>query len=167
MAKVLVLYYSSYGHIEKMAQAECQGARSAGAEVHIKRVPELVPHKVALSANYTLEQVAPVAQIDDLVDYDAVIFGSPTRFGNMAAQMKNFIDQAGGLWAKDRLVGKVGSVFTDAMRECLDLKLAAERMIYRNALFEGRRESISGRAALRHLDLRRTSAPMVVGPHIW
>ena len=112
MAKVLVLYYSSYGHIEKMAQAECQGARSAGAEVHIKRVPELVPHKVALAASYKLDQVAPVAQIDDLVDYDAVIFGSPTRFGNMAAQMKNFIDQAGGLWAKDRLVGKVGSVFT-------------------------------------------------------
>ena len=97
MAKVLILYYSSYGHIERMGQAECQGARSAGAEVHIKRVPELVPHKVALSANYKLEQVAPVAQIDDLVDYDAVIFGTQTRFGNMAAQMKNFIDQAGGL----------------------------------------------------------------------
>ena len=112
MAKVLILYYSSYGHIERMGQAECQGARSAGAEVHIKRVPELVPHKVALSANYKLEQVAPVAQIDDLVDYDAVIFGTPTRFGNMAAQMKNFIDQAGGLWTKDRLVGKIGSVFT-------------------------------------------------------
>ena len=112
MAKVLVLYYSSYGHIERMAQAEAQGARSAGADVHIKRVPELVPRKVALAASYKLEQVAPVAQIDDLVDYDAVIFGTPTRFGNMAAQMKNFIDQAGGLWLKNRLVGKVGSVFT-------------------------------------------------------
>ena len=112
MAKVLVLYYSSYGHIERMAQVEAQGARSAGAEVHMKRVPELVPHKVALAANYKVEQVAPVALIEDLVDYDGIIFGTPTRFGNMAAQMKNFIDQAGGLWAKDRLVGKVGSVFT-------------------------------------------------------
>jgi NAD(P)H dehydrogenase (quinone) len=112
LAKVLVLYYSSYGHIERMAQAEAHGARSAGAEVHMKRVPELVPHKVALAANYKVEQVAPVAQIEDLVDYDGIIFGTPTRFGNMAAQMKNFIDQAGGLWAKDRLVGKVGSVFT-------------------------------------------------------
>jgi NAD(P)H dehydrogenase (quinone) len=112
MAKVLVLYYSSYGHIERMAYAEAQGARSAGADVHMKRVPELVPHKVALTANYKLDQVAPTAQIQDLVDYDAVIFGTPTRFGNMAAQMKNFIDQAGGLWAKDRLVGKIGSVFT-------------------------------------------------------
>src|SRR3954464_13954578 len=95
-----------------MAQAEAQGARSAGAEVHMKRVPELVPHKVALAANYKVVQVAPVAQIEDLVDYDGIIFGTPTRFGNMAAQMKNFIDQTGGLWAKDRLVGKVGSVFT-------------------------------------------------------
>ena len=103
MAKVLVLYYSSYGHIERMAQVEAQGARSAGAEVHMKRVPELVPHKVALAANYKVEQVAPVAQIEDLVNYDGIIFGTPTRFGNMAAQMKNFIDQAGGLWAKDRL----------------------------------------------------------------
>jgi NAD(P)H dehydrogenase (quinone) len=112
LAKVLVLYYSSYGHIERMAQVEAQGARSAGAEVHMKRVPELVPRKVALAANYKVEQVAPVAHIEDLVDYDGIIFGTPTRFGNMAAQMKNFIDQAGGLWAKDRLVGKVGSVFT-------------------------------------------------------
>ena len=112
MAKVLVLYYSSYGHIERMAQAEAQGARSMGAEVHIKRVPELVAHEMALASHYKLEQVAPVAQIDDLVDYDAVIFGTPTRFGNMAAQMKTFIDQAGGLWAKDKLVGKIGSVFT-------------------------------------------------------
>jgi NAD(P)H dehydrogenase (quinone) len=110
MVKVLVLYYSSYGHIERMAVAE--GARSVGAEVDIKRVPELVPNKVALASHYKLDQIAPVAQIDDLVDYDAIIFGTPTRFGNMAAQMKNFIDQAGGLWAKDKLIGKVGSVFT-------------------------------------------------------
>ena len=112
MAKVLVLYYSSYGHIEKMAHAEADGALSAGAEVDVKRVPELVPHKVALASRYKLDQISPVAQIDDLADYDAVIFGTPTRFGNMAAQMKNFVDQAGSLWAQDRLVGKVGSVFT-------------------------------------------------------
>jgi NAD(P)H dehydrogenase (quinone) len=112
MAKVLVLYYSSYGHIERMAVAEADGARSAGADVDIKRVPELVPNKVALASHYKLDQIAPVATIDDLINYDAIIFGTPTRFGNMAAQMKNFIDQAGGLWAKDKLVGKVGSVFT-------------------------------------------------------
>jgi NAD(P)H dehydrogenase (quinone) len=112
MAKVLVLYYSSYGHIERLAQAEAVGARSAGAKVDIKRVPELVPNKVALASHYKVDQIAPVARIDDLVEYDAVIFGTPTRFGNMAAQMKNFIDQAGVLWAQDKLIGKVGSVFT-------------------------------------------------------
>src|SRR4030081_1218702 len=112
MAKVLVLYYSSYGHIERMAVAEADGARSAGADVDIKRVPELVPRKVALASHYKLDQIAPFAQIDDLANYDAIIFGTPSRFGNMAAQMKNFIDQAAGLWAQDKLVGKVGSVFT-------------------------------------------------------
>ena len=112
MAKVLVLYYSSYGHIERMALAEADGSRGAGGDVDIKRVPELVPRKVALASNYKLDQIAPVAQIDDLVNYDAIIFGTPTRFGNMAAQMKNFIDQAGDLWAQDKLIGKVGSVFT-------------------------------------------------------
>ena len=112
MAKVLVLYYSSYGHIERMALAEADGARGAGGDVDIKRVPELLPRKVALASHYKLDQIAPVAQIDDLVNYDAIIFGTPTRFGNMAAQMKNFIDQAGYLWAQDKLIGKVGSVFT-------------------------------------------------------
>jgi NAD(P)H dehydrogenase (quinone) len=112
MAKVLVLYYSSYGHIERMALAEADGARGAGGDVDIKRVPELVPRKVALASHYKLDQIAPVAQIDDLVNYDAIIFGTPTRFGNMAAQMKNFIDQAGDLWAQDKLIGKVGTVFT-------------------------------------------------------
>jgi len=112
MAKVLVLYYSSYGHIERMAHAEADGARSAGAEVDVKRVPELVPHKTAVASHYKLDQIAPIARIDDLIDYDAIIFGTPTRFGNMAAQMKNFVDQAGGLWAKDKLIGKIGSVFT-------------------------------------------------------
>jgi NAD(P)H dehydrogenase (quinone) len=112
VTRVLVLYYSSFGHIERMAEAEAEGARYAGAKVDVKRVPELVPRVQAQAARYKLDQIAPVAQVNDLLDYDAVIFGTPTRYGNMAAQMKNFIDQTGGLWAKDKLVGKVGSVFT-------------------------------------------------------
>jgi NAD(P)H dehydrogenase (quinone) len=112
MTNVLVLYYSSYGHIERMAEAEAEGARFAGAHVDVKRVPELMPRPQAQAAGYRLDQVAPIARVDDLLDYDAIIFGTPTRFGNMAAQMKNFIDQTGSLWAKDKLVGKVGSVFT-------------------------------------------------------
>jgi len=111
MAKVLVLYYSSYGHIETMAQAVAEGARSAGAEVTIKRVPELMPEAAAKAAHYKLDQAAPVATVDELVDYDAIILGVPTRFGNMAAQMKNFLDQTGGLWFAGTLVGKIGSVF--------------------------------------------------------
>jgi NAD(P)H dehydrogenase (quinone) len=111
MAKVLVLYYSSYGHIETMAQAVAEGARSGGAEVVIKRVPELVPEAVAKASHFKLDQAAPVATVDELPDYDAIIFGVPTRFGNMAAQMKNFLDQTGGLWFAGKLVGKVGSVF--------------------------------------------------------
>ena len=111
MAKVLVLYYSSYGHIETMAEAVAEGARSAGATVDIKRVPEIVPAEVAKSSHFKLDQKAPVATVNELADYDAVIFGAPTRFGNMAAQMKNFLDQTGGLWFTGKLVGKVGSVF--------------------------------------------------------
>jgi len=114
MAKILVLYYSSYGHIEKMAQAVAEGARAAGASVDVKRVPELVPDEVARASRYKLDQKAPVAKIDDLAAYDAVIIGTPTRFGNMASQMKQFLDQAGALWAGDKLVGKVGSVFTSS-----------------------------------------------------
>jgi NAD(P)H dehydrogenase (quinone) len=112
MVKILVLYYSSFGHIERIAEAEAEGASYAGAAVDVKRVPELVPRVQAQAAHYKLDQIAPIAHVDDLLDYDAVIFGTPTRYGNMAAQMKNFIDQTGGLWAKDKLVGKVGSVFT-------------------------------------------------------
>ena len=112
MAKVLVLYYSSYGHIETMAQAVAEGARSAGAEVVIKRVPELVPEAVAKASHFKLDQAAPLATVEELPDYDAIIFGVPTRFGNMAAQMKNFLDQTGGLWFAGKLVGKVGSVFS-------------------------------------------------------
>jgi NAD(P)H dehydrogenase (quinone) len=112
MTKVLVLYYSSYGHIETMAQAVAEGAREAGAEVHIKRVPELVPPEVAAKSHFKTEQAAPVATVDELPQYDAIVIGTPTRFGNMAAQMKNFLDQTGGLWFTGKLVGKVGSVFT-------------------------------------------------------
>ncbi|HYD32480.1 MAG TPA: NAD(P)H:quinone oxidoreductase [Azospirillaceae bacterium] len=115
MAKVLVLYYSSYGHIETMAGAIAEGARQVpGAEVTIKRVPELIPPEVARGAGLKLDQDAPIAQPDELPQYDAIIFGTPTRFGNMAAQMRNFLDQTGGLWAKGSLIGKVGSVFTSA-----------------------------------------------------
>ena len=112
MAKVLVLYYSSYGHIETMAGAVAEGARAAGVEVDVKRVPELVPDAVAAASHFKLDQAAPVASVDELVNYDAIIFGTPTRFGNMTAQMKNFLDQTGALWAGGKLVGKVGSVFT-------------------------------------------------------
>lgn len=112
MARVLVLYYSSYGHIETMAGAVAEGARAAGAEVTIKRVPELVPQEVAEQSGFKLDQAAPIATVEELADYDAVIFGTGTRFGNMTAQMKNFIDQAGGLWAQGKLIGKVGAVFT-------------------------------------------------------
>ncbi|KQP60330.1 NAD(P)H:quinone oxidoreductase [Methylobacterium sp. Leaf112] len=112
MTKVLVLYYSSWGHVEKMAEAVAEGVREAGVEVTIKRVPELVPEEVARQSHYKLDQAAPIATVDELPDYDAIIFGTPTRYGNMAAQMKQFIDQTGGLWAKGALVGKVGSAFT-------------------------------------------------------
>jgi NAD(P)H dehydrogenase (quinone) len=113
MTKVLVLYYSSYGHIETMAQAVAEGARKvAGTEVTIKRVPELVPPEVAKASHFKTDQAAPIATVDELPNYDAIIIGTPTRFGNMTAQMKNFLDQTGGLWFKGALIGKVGSVFT-------------------------------------------------------
>ena len=113
MAKILVLYYSSYGHVEAMAQAEADGARSvAGAQVDIKRVPELVPDEVARKSGYKMDQKAPVATVDELPQYDGIIFGTGTRYGNMTAQMKNFLDQTGALWMKGALVGKVASVFT-------------------------------------------------------
>lgn len=112
MTKVLVLYYSSYGHIEAMADAVAQGAASVpGTEVSVKRVPELVPETVAAASGMKVDQQAPIATPDELADYDAIIFGTPTRFGNMASQMRNFLDQTGGLWFSKALVGKVGSVF--------------------------------------------------------
>ena len=113
MSKVLVLYYSMYGHIEVMAKAVAEGAAKVkGTEVTIKRVPELMPEDVAKSAGVKLDQEAAIAQPGELADYDAIIFGTPTRFGNMTAQMRNFLDQTGGLWFEGKLVGKVGSVFT-------------------------------------------------------
>lgn len=112
MARILVLYYSSYGHIETMAYAAAEGAREGGAEAVVKRVPELVPEDVARKSGYKMDQKAPIATVDEMAQYDGVMFGTGTRFGNMTAQMKNFLDQAGGLWLKGSLVGKVGSVFT-------------------------------------------------------
>jgi NAD(P)H dehydrogenase (quinone) len=114
MTKVLVLYYSAYGHIEQMAYAAAEGAKSAGAQVDVKRVPELVPEDVAKKSGFKLDQKAPIATVDELPNYDAIIFGSGTRFGNVTAQMRNFMDQTGGLWMKGALVGKVGSVISSS-----------------------------------------------------
>jgi NAD(P)H dehydrogenase (quinone) len=112
MAKVLVLYYSSYGHIETMAEAMAEGARAGGATVDIKRVPETAPLEVARNAHFKLDQKAPVAVVADLANYDAIIVGTGTRFGRMSSQMASFLDQAGGLWASGVLNGKVGAAFT-------------------------------------------------------
>src|SRR5215469_5154642 len=112
MAKVLVLYYSSYGHIETMADAVAQGARDAGATVEIRRVPELVPEAVARDAHFKVDQKAPIAKVEELANYDAIVVGAPTRFGRMPSQMANFLDQAGGLWMKGALHGKVGGAFS-------------------------------------------------------
>jgi NAD(P)H dehydrogenase (quinone) len=112
MAKVLVLYYSSYGHIETMAKAVAEGARATGATVDIKRVPETAPDEIAKAFHFKLDQEAPIAQVAELANYDAIIVGAPTRFGRMPAQLAAFLDQAGGLWATGALNGKVGGAFT-------------------------------------------------------
>ena len=112
MPKVLVLYYSSYGHIETMAGAIAAGAREAGATVDIKRVPETAPEAMARAAHFKMDQAAPVATVDDLEHYDAIIIGTPTRYGRMASQMASFLDQTGGLWLRGALNGKVGAAFT-------------------------------------------------------
>ncbi|MHB1303981.1 MAG: NAD(P)H:quinone oxidoreductase [Acidiphilium sp.] len=111
MAKILVLYYSTWGHVETMANAVAEGAKAAGGTVTVKRVPETMPEETLKSIHAKTGQPAPVATPNELADYDAIIFGTPTRFGNMCGQMRNFLDQTGGLWAKGALVGKVGSVF--------------------------------------------------------
>jgi NAD(P)H dehydrogenase (quinone) len=112
MSKVLVLYYSSYGHIETMAQAVAEGAREVGAQVDIKRVPELVPEEIARKAHDKPDQAVPIAKVDDLLAYDAIIVGAGTRFGRLSSQMANFLDQAGGLWMRGALHGEVGGAFT-------------------------------------------------------
>ena len=112
MTRVLVLYHSTYGHILKLAEAVAEGARSAGAQVDIRRVPETVPEEVARASGYLLEQPYSLATVNELPDYDAIIIGVGTRYGRMASQMSAFLDQTGGLWARGALVGKVGSAFT-------------------------------------------------------
>jgi NAD(P)H dehydrogenase (quinone) len=114
MAKVLILYYSSYGHIETMANAIAEGARGVGATVDVKRVPETVPEEIAKGAHFKLNQAAPIATIADLENYDAIIVGAGTRFGRMSSQLAAFLDQAGGLWARGALNGKVGAAFTSS-----------------------------------------------------
>ncbi len=112
MTKVLVLYYSTWGHVERMAQEVAEGARSVqGIEVTVKRVPETMPPETAAAIHAKADQAAPIAKPEELADYDAIIFGTPTRFGNMCGQMRNFLDQTGSLWQQGKLVGKVGSVF--------------------------------------------------------
>jgi len=114
MPRILVLYYSSYGHTEAMAQAVAEGARSAGATVDIKRVPETVPEKVAKVAHFKLDQAAPVATVEELAGYDAIIVGTPTRYGRISSQMASFLDQTGGLWMRGALNGKIGGAFTSS-----------------------------------------------------
>jgi NAD(P)H dehydrogenase (quinone) len=114
MAKVLVLYYSAYGHIETMANAVAEGARQAGAQVDIRRVPELVPPEVAKASRFKVDQAAPVAAVAELANYDAIVVGTGTRFGRVSSQMASFLDQAGGLWASGALNGKVGAAFTSS-----------------------------------------------------
>jgi NAD(P)H dehydrogenase (quinone) len=114
MAKVLVLYYSTYGHIEQMANAVAEGVRAGGASVEVKRVPETVPEVIAKNGHFKLDQQAPVATVDELPDYDAIIIGAPTRYGRMPSQMATFLDQTGGLWARGALHGKVGAAFTSS-----------------------------------------------------
>jgi NAD(P)H dehydrogenase (quinone) len=114
MAKVLVLYYSSYGHVERLAGAVAEGARAAGAQVDIKRVPETVPLDIAKASHFKLDQPAPIAKVDDLPNYDAIVVGAPTRFGRMPSQMGSFWEQAGGLWVGGALHGKVGGAFSSS-----------------------------------------------------
>lgn len=114
MSKVLVLYYSTYGHLETMAHAIAEGARAAGAEADVKRVPETVPEEIAKGAHFKLDQAAPVATVAELEHYDAIVIGTGTRFGRLSSQMAAFLDQAGGLWARGALTGKVGAAFTSS-----------------------------------------------------
>jgi NAD(P)H:quinone oxidoreductase type IV len=125
MSKVLVLYYSSYGHTETMAIAIAEGAREAGARVDIKRVPDLVPDEVARKAHFKVDQPAPVAKIDDLVNYDAIVIGTGTRFGRLSSQMANFLDQAGPLWMRGHCMER-----SAALSRPLRHNTAARRLRY-------------------------------------
>ena len=130
MAKVLVLYHSTYGHIEAMAEAVAEGARSAGATVDIRRVPETVPEDLARKSGYKMDQRAPVATVDELKDYDAIIIGAGTRFGRLPSQMAAFWDMAGGLWATGALNGKVGGAFTSTATQHGGNELTIMSMIH-------------------------------------
>ncbi|MCY1707261.1 NAD(P)H:quinone oxidoreductase [Pannonibacter sp. SL95] len=114
MAKILILYHSAFGHMEQMAQAASEGVAAVGGEAVVKRVPELVPDDIARKSGYKLDQAAPIATVAELADYDGIILGIPTRYGRMSSQMANFWDQAGGVWARGQLVGKVGSVMASS-----------------------------------------------------
>ncbi|OYY77281.1 MAG: NAD(P)H:quinone oxidoreductase, type IV [Sphingomonas sp. 28-62-20] len=115
MSKVLVLYYSSYGHIEQMAEAVAEGARAAGAIADVRRVPETAPQAVVAAAHFKTDSAHPViGSVEELASYDAIVIGAPTRFGRMPSQMTAFLDQAGGLWMRGALNGKVGGAFTSS-----------------------------------------------------
>src|ERR1700727_2228363 len=114
MAKVLVLYYSSFGHIETMAHAVAEGARAAGATADVKRVPENVPDEIAKAFYFKLDQSAPIAKVEELANYDAIVVGAPTRFGRLPSAMGSFWEQAGALWLSGAMIGKVGGAFTSS-----------------------------------------------------
>ena len=173
MTKVLVLYYSAYGHMERMAQAVAEGVREAGAQADIKRVPELVPEDVARKSGFKLDQAAPIATVAELPGYDAIIFGSGTRFGVVTSQMRNFLDQTGPLWATGALVGKVGSVFTGSGTQhggqestilTMIPTLLHQGMVVVGLpyAFQGQRASTRSRGA-RPMALRRSPAPTAAG----
>src|SRR6195256_5970850 len=153
MSKVLVLYYCSYGHIEAMANAVAEGARQAGAHVDIKRVPELVPEEIARKSHYKLDQAAPIAKVEDLAAYDAIIIGAGTRFGRGSSQMANFLDQAGGLWARGASHGKVGGAFKERMDE-----EEAMNMSRRNGLAAGGKAAMIAMAGAPHASQAQSSS---------
>jgi NAD(P)H dehydrogenase (quinone) len=153
--KILVLYYSSYGHVETMARAVAEGAASTGAEVMVKRVHELMPDEVAKAAFVKLDQEAPFADPNELGDYDAIILGSPTRFGNMAAQMRNFLDQTGPLWGRGALVGKIGSAFTSTASQHggqeMTLTSIHTTMLHHGMIIVGLPYSFAGNATMEEI----------------
>ena len=152
MARVLVLYHSTYGHVETMAYAVADGVREGGGEAVVKRVPELVPEELARQSGYKLDQPAPIATVDELADYDAVIVGVGTRYGRMASQMANFWDQTGGLWVRGALVGKVGAAFTSTATQHggqeTTLMAIATNLLHHGMVFSGLPYSFQGQMTL-------------------